>query len=817
MVLIKENESSSESESNLGDKVISDTNIDFEKSPDGKIGFQEKGMDFEGSSTGPSSRFRKVSVSDYYSCSSQQELTLSYLCDNANKDIFGKNLLNGNYKGKEIMVDGDRNQESNDSFVERDFLQLKEKGRGKREAVVEDGNEVNNGEKRHKIESLNLSLALPDVSLSLAGYNQVQHEEFPARLRSTRSVQSLAPSNNTHTTYSNDFSAASLSYSYSHQFCHNLSCSLTGNSTENYEYSMGSHRRDCDKIWNGGEGTNGSVHSRFRPIGDGGVALSSHAGGSFTLGNLLGNRDSCNNSICRTTSSDNNSFFPSELAARPMMDTHSGDSKGKGSENLIGVESLDGGISQRISRSEQLLREIVSESIPTMARLVQELPQETLESTKEYLKKVIEMPERAEELASLQKKLERRSDVSNQALSKSPKFQLEILVAIKTGLGSFLSCNKRITETELVEIFMFERCRNVACKRLLPVDDCDCKICSIKNSFCSECMCPVCFNFDCANNTCSWIGCDVCSHWCHAACGMQRNLIRPGPSLKGLSGTTKMQFHCLGCGHASEMFGFVKDVFISCAIEWSLDTLIRELNCVKKIFQGSEDFKGQQLFIKADEMVIKLDDGSLSPSDVCSYVFQFFKTADSLSNSTASMCSKDVSSSASLRNDAVVINPLNSLVTKSSIKNLSTSSNLQNMALVDPHQKLKTSLVSEQTVKDEWSVKPSKNNGFDSLESVVRIKEAEASMFQTRAEEARRDADNFQRMVRFKYNNLEEEYGGKLDNLCFQEIEERRRKTLEELKILEDAHCNYYKMKMRMQSEISGLLSRMEATKQLLM
>ncbi|GAB2301981.1 Protein OBERON 3, partial [Dionaea muscipula] len=91
-----------------------------------------------------------------------------------------------------------------------------------------------------------------------------------------------------------------------------------------------------------------------------------------------------------------------------------------------------------------------------------------------------------------------------------------------------------------------------------------------------------------SSNTCGWVGCDVCSHWCHAACGIEKNLIRPGPG-PTLKGPTEMQFHCLGCGHASEMFGFVEDVFKCCVKDWAFKTLIRELNCVTKIFKGSED------------------------------------------------------------------------------------------------------------------------------------------------------------------------------------------------------------------------------------
>ncbi|KAF5800942.1 putative protein OBERON [Helianthus annuus] len=90
-------------------------------------------------------------------------------------------------------------------------------------------------------------------------------------------------------------------------------------------------------------------------------------------------------------------------------------------------------------------------------------------------------------------------------------------------------------------------------------------------------MCHVCLNFDFASQTYSWIGCDVCSHQCHAICSAQKNIIKPRQSLKGPAGTIEMEFNRLCCGHASEMFGFIKDVFKSCAEQWCMETLIKEL------------------------------------------------------------------------------------------------------------------------------------------------------------------------------------------------------------------------------------------------
>ncbi|KAL3510342.1 hypothetical protein ACH5RR_029743 [Cinchona calisaya] len=834
---MKETEKENSSESENQNKNISEEKGKNNENPVELNGFLVKGLDFLRESSEKTMRNFEGSgsVSDAFEYkkrgnSGAQELTLSYLCENA-KDggVSGKNLFekmgcnNGggsSYKGKEIVVYEDQNEET-EKWVERDFLQLND-NRGifcKREIEENGENEVENREKKPRMETLNLSLALPDVSLSLAGSNRVQNGDhavqngdLPARLRPSRSFQSLEPSNNnTRTTCSNDFTTASLSYSYSHPFSHNPSCSLTRNSTEYYEYSGGSHRRDCDQIWNGGEGTNGSVHSQFRPVGDGTVALSNPGPGGVAMGNPLGNRDTGNSSTYWATSSDNISFFPSELPARPRFDAQSGDSRGRGSEYI------DGGRARKVSRPERILREIVSESVPVMAQIIQELPEETIESTKDYLRNLIAKSERKDELMGLQNRLDRRSDLTSETLSKAHKIQLDILVAIKMGLGAYLSSKICLATAELVDIFLLERCRNINCKRLLPVDDCDCKICSTKKGFCSECMCPVCLKFDCAANTCGWVGCDVCSHWCHATCGIEKNLIKPGPSLKGPSGTTEMQFNCLGCGHASEMFGFVKDVYMSCAREWGLETLIKELDCVWKIFRDSEDRKGKELHVKADEILSKLQSKSISPLDACSFIFQFFNYADVIPDfTTSNIRSKDVLSQVSLRKDVSALPPPNSLVAKSSFYGLSSSSGSKDLLPVDLHQNdVKTSVMSDnKTIEDEWSVKPLKKDGFNSLESIVIVKEAEARMFQSRADEARSEAESFRRLIRIKTEKLDKEYAEKLAKLCLEEIEDRRRKKLEELKASENSHCDYYKMKMRMQAEIAGLLKRMEETKQ---
>ncbi|KAI3764022.1 hypothetical protein L2E82_14022 [Cichorium intybus] len=631
-----------------------------------------------------------------------QGLSLSNLSDNSKLGVSddGKSVL----KGKSVVSEdyGDHNLDEN-RWVERDFLQLS--GSSSKREVEDDQIHVMSRDKRPKLETLDLSLSLPDVSLSISGSNRVQFQngDHSVTLKPGRSLQSIgrSNSNNPQTTFSNDFSTASLSYSYSHQFSHNPSCSMTRNSTENHE------------IWNGGEGTNGSVHSRFRPIGDGSVAL------------VQSNR---------TNSDTNLSLFPSELVARPIIDNQSGNP-------------------MRISKPERILQEIASESIQIMARIIQELPDETIESAKDYLKKLITLPIRKDELVRLQLRLERRSDLTSETLSKSNKNQLQILVSIRTSIATFVSNQTRLPIHELIEIFLYERCKNINCKRLLPVEDCECKICSTTKGFCSKCMCPICLNFDRANNTCSWVCCNACSHWCHVACGLQNNLIKPGPV------KTPVQFHCTACGHASEMFSSIKDAFKSYARQWSRETLTKELDCISKIFKGSFDFKGKELHFKTGEMISKLENKIMSPEDVCTFIIQFFNYADGVSEF-----------------------PQNTIKPRSEM------------------------------IGDEWSVKSMNKDGFGSVENLMRIKEVEAIMFQKKADEARKEAEGYKQMIRVKIEKLDEEYGEKSEELCLSEVEERRRQKVVEFKVLENAHFEYYKMMMRMQSEIAGLLQRMENT-----
>jgi hypothetical protein len=529
-----------------------------------------------------------------------RELTLSsYLCDKAPPAAAAGPSSPPN---PEAAGPADDAAASAKLCVERDFLHLSAPKRG--DPPGDDSSVV--GGKKPRLDSLQLSLSLstdapapppasqqPSSSLpppQLASLLPVDGDLRGATAAAAAAVPATPVAPPPRRTYSantgrtRSINSDDMSYSYS-VFSHNPSCSLTHNSTD---------------IYAAGEGTNGSVHSRFnfRPMGDGSVA--------FAPAQLK---------------EGTSSFFPTELPARMAAALSAGAS----------FDASHGGMHS--SRPHRILREIVSDPVPAMAQALQDFPSETLEVLRETVRGMVDAPEKRDELSSLQRKLERRSDLTAEVLGRANKTQLEILVAIKTGMATFVTGKGRVSSSELVEMFLMTRCRNLNCKSAVPVDDCECKICSTKKGFCSACMCPVCQKFDCAANTCSWVGCDVCSHWCHAACALEKNLIRPGPTLKGAMGTTEMQFQCLGCNHASEMFGFVKEVFNCCAQNWSAETQIKELDFVRKIFAASEDFEGKGLHAKAEEVLSMLVKKLISPPDATNTMLQFFKCEISLPSS----------------------------------------------------------------------------------------------------------------------------------------------------------------------------------------
>lgn len=113
------------------------------------------------------------------------------------------------------------------------------------------------------------------------------------------------------------------------------------------------------------------------------------------------------------------------------------------------------------------------------------------------------------------------------------------------------------------------------------------------------------------------------------------------------------------------------------------------------------------------------------------------------------------------------------------------------------------------------SFQPSMEKGpvFDELDSIVRIKHAESNMFQTRADDARKEADALKRIAVTKSERIEEEYVTRIAKLRLAESEDMRKQKLQELQSVERAYQDYFNMKMRMENKIKDMLLKMEAAR----
>ena len=83
-------------------------------------------------------------------------------------------------------------------------------------------------------------------------------------------------------------------------------------------------------------------------------------------------------------------------------------------------------------------------------------------------------------------------------------------------------------------------------------------------------------------------------------------------------------FKCRACNHASELIGFVRDVFQHCASNWDRECLVKELDFVSRIFRGSEDQRGRKLFWKCEEVMDKIK-GGLAETTAAKLILVFFQ------------------------------------------------------------------------------------------------------------------------------------------------------------------------------------------------
>ncbi|GFP92090.1 protein oberon 4 [Phtheirospermum japonicum] len=637
---------------------------------------------------------------------------------------------------------------------------------------VEQLNHNNNKPKDDKL-ALELSLSLPNVLLPIGSQNRAQAPGSPSR---ARSVQSFASSFRTNS----DGFTASMSFSGSQQFTHNPSCSLTHNALD-FEQSVKSKPLFQGVDWKAlasEENKNKEVppqQSQPNPRVTGG-------GGSSKLPIALERQLSFNNK-------------------------HLSGAKSFGSyENGLEEPVTAGGV----EFAESIVTMIVSEPLQAMARRFSDMSGKHRACVKEFVLDIISNPGKQWQMSALQKALQKRADITLDMLLNAHRIQLEILVALKTGLREYLLQKHDFPSSDLAEVFLNMRCRNMNCRSVLPVDECDCKICSRRSDFCRECMCLVCSKFDMASNTCSWVGCDVCLHWCHADCGLRESHIRNGQSATGPRGATEMQFYCVACGHPSEMFGFVKEVFQNFVKEWTAENLCRELEYVRRIFGASEDIRGKQLHEISVKMLSKLGNGA-DLQGAQNHIMRFF-------NETNLDRPVNVDTS---------IEPRKELPTKNQeringIGGSSLGAGWLKPVYPDkpPHLENPVKLLpdfdgnrNENKFSDFQKSVPKEQHVFDELESIVRIKQAEAKMFQSRAEDARKESEALRRIAVTKSERIEEEYMSRIAKLRLAEAEDMRKQKVEELQALERAYQEYFNMKMRMETDIKDLLLKMEATR----
>ncbi|KAJ6817603.1 putative protein OBERON 4 [Iris pallida] len=650
------------------------------------------------------------------------------------------------------------------------------------------------------LEALDLSLGLPGIPP-----DHVPKQPRPGSPIRVKSVHSMPSSFHT----GSDGFTASISFSGSQTFLHNPSCSLMQNSVD-YEQSVGSHPL-FQGVDQGSSSTIWQAQASNDPKWKGGVG-----GAGLLLQRVLVNGNTQHvkpNDLTRQCSLPRQ---PSPaLSHGSRSDTRSGHSKEKrlltkerSSSSLFRSEQKEG--EQLVLNAvgfDRIISKIVSEPTQAVGRLIQEMTDHSVSYLKAAVCEMVISADKRGNLHALQEALKRRLDLTIETMTKCPRTLLEIFVALKTGLPDLLRrSSNNVPSSDLAEIFHNLKCCNLACRSILPVDDCECKVCTQRSGFCSACMCLVCSKFDNASNTCGWVGCDLCIHWCHTDCGLLGSHIRNGPC-SGTPGSTEIQFHCVACNHPSEMYGFVKDVFMTCVKDWKAETLVKELQYVKRIFASSKDLKGQRLYAMANQMLLKLE-VKANLSEVINVISGFFSESEAnISNNPSITPPKEPSRNIAEGSNGAT-SPIKALtwLPSSSSDRVSHRENTGTISLLDYSQ------LGRQTKDAEMQIRPEKKPD-DELESLVRFKQAEAKMYQERADSARREAEGLKRIAVAKNVQVEEYYASRIAKLQLSEAEERRRKKYEELQVIERAHLQYFNMKMRMQSEIGGLLSKMEATK----
>ncbi|KAG5516281.1 hypothetical protein RHGRI_037101 [Rhododendron griersonianum] len=446
---------------------------------------------------------------------------------------------------------------------------------------------------------------------------------------------------------------------------------------------------------------------------------------------------------------------------------------------------------RHISSSDKMsLRDVTRERVEVISERMQHLPDEFLEKLKCELRIVLEGSGGSlhrDEFLFMQKLVQSRSDLTDKTLSRAHRVQLEILVAIKTGIQAFLHPSVSLSQASLIEVFLYKRCRNIACGSLLPAEECTCETCSMRNGFCNLCMCVICTKFDFEVNTCRWIGCDLCSHWTHTDCAIRNGLIGMGPGAKAGSVPADMLFRCRACSRTSELLGWVKDVFQHCAPSWDRESLIRELDYASRIFRGSEDPRGRKLFWKCEELIDKLKGGMAEPM-ACKVILMFFQELelDPSKNSESEESGRLIAPQEAFNRIADVVQEAIRKMEMVADEKLRMVKKAR-LAVEACDQELTDKAREVASLKME---RQRKKQQIDELESIVRLKQAEADMFDVKASEARREAERLQRIALSKSDKSEDDYASRYLKQRLNEAEKEKQYLFEKLKLQESSRAS---------------------------
>ncbi|XP_075669393.1 OBERON-like protein [Castanea sativa] len=447
---------------------------------------------------------------------------------------------------------------------------------------------------------------------------------------------------------------------------------------------------------------------------------------------------------------------------------------------------------RRVSSADKIsLRDITRERVDMISEKMHRLPDEFLEEMKNGLRVILEGnggSQQREEFLMLQKFVQNRNDLTAKTLIRAHRVQLEILVAINTGIQAFLHPSISLSQTSLIEIFVYKRCRNIACQNQLPAEDCTCEICTNRNGFCNLCMCVICNKFDFEVNTCRWIGCDLCSHWTHTDCAIRDGLICMGPSVKSGAGPPEMVFRCRACNRTSELLGWVKDVFQHCAPAWDREALARELDFVSRIFHGSDDPRGRKLFWKCEDLKEKMKSGIVESSIACRAILMFFQEleADSPKSLENGEGGRLIAPQEACNRIAEVVHEaIRKMEMVADEKMRMYKKARMSLDACDREIEDKAREVTELKLEMQ-----KKKLQVDELERIVRLKQAEADMFQLKANEAKREADRLQRIALAKSDKSEEEYASSYLKQRLNEAEAEKQYLFEKIKLQESSRAS---------------------------